>query len=97
MVALATAVAVACGGSDTGERGTGTAPEPVTGTEAVPGPSAGGPAEPGTAAAAGTVAAAPPADPASFRVRYDLAAHLARAELRQGDAQVVDFGVPGGA
>jgi len=29
------------------------------------------------------------------RVRYDLAAHLARAELRQGEAQIIDFGVPG--
>lgn len=31
------------------------------------------------------------------RVRYDLAAHLARAELRQGDTLVVDFGTPGAA
>ena len=30
------------------------------------------------------------------RVRYDLAAHVARAELRQGEAQVIDLGVPGG-
>ncbi len=31
------------------------------------------------------------------RVRYDLAAHLARAELRQGSTLVVDFGTPGAA
>lgn len=29
------------------------------------------------------------------RVRYDLATHLPRAELRQGESLVVDFGVPG--
>ncbi len=31
------------------------------------------------------------------RVRYDLAGHLARAELRDGDTVVVDFGTPGAA
>ena len=45
-----------------------------------------------------------PTDPATpsepegaSRVRYDLAAHLARAELRQGSTLVVDFGSPGAA
>lgn len=60
---------------------------------ATPAPSA--PAE--VAPSGGAVEVAAPVDPASIRVRYDLAAHLARAELRQGEAQVVDFGVPGGA
>ena len=31
------------------------------------------------------------------RIRYDLAAHLARAELRQGRALLIDHGSPGGA
>ena len=40
----------------------------------------------------------PPAQLGSApRVRYDLAAHLARAELRQGDTLVIDFGTPGAA
>jgi len=30
------------------------------------------------------------------RVRYDLARHLARAELRHGDARVIDLGAPSG-
>lgn len=36
-------------------------------------------------------------DSPRVRVRYDLAAHLERAELRQGEAQVVDFGEPAAA
>ncbi len=36
-------------------------------------------------------------DEARYRTRFDLAAHLARAEIRQGNALVEDFGVPGGA
>lgn len=38
-----------------------------------------------------------PAPTGVARVRYDLAAHLARAELRDGDTLVVDFGTEGGA
>ena len=38
-----------------------------------------------------------PAPTGSPRIRYDLAAHLARAELRDGDTLVVDFGTPGAA
>lgn len=39
-----------------------------------------------------------PSEPeGASRVRYDLAAHLARAELRQGSTLVVDFGTPGAA
>jgi len=49
---------------------------------------------PTTVAPAAEIEAAPSA-PA--RVRYDLAAHLARAELRDGDTLVVDFGTPGAA
>jgi choline-sulfatase len=53
-----------------------------------------------------TTPTTPAADPAPTataepegapRVRYDLAAHLARAELRQGSTLVVDFGTPGAA
>jgi arylsulfatase A-like enzyme len=40
---------------------------------------------------------APPPPSGAARIRYDLAAHLARAELRDGDTLVVDFGTPGAA
>ncbi len=36
-----------------------------------------------------------PAPSAPERVRYDLSAHLARAELRQGSSLLIDFGTPG--
>lgn len=35
--------------------------------------------------------------PARARIRYELAAHIERAELRHGDAQVIDFGEPSAA
>lgn len=51
---------------------------------------------PAPSAPTGDEAAAAPAEPERpERVRYDLAAHLSRAELRQGESLVVDFGVPG--
>lgn len=39
--------------------------------------------------------ATPPTAEAPERMRFDLAAHVPRAELRQGDALVIDFGTPG--
>jgi len=49
-------------------------------------------------------AEAPPAQPDSVessgleaRLRYDLAAHLERAEIRQGATLIADLGMPGGA
>ena len=36
------------------------------------------------------------ADATDMGVHYDLAAHLARAEMRRGSALLIDFGVPGG-
>ncbi len=41
-------------------------------------------------------ASAASARPGPARVRYDLARHVARAELRQGDARVIDLGAPSG-
>lgn len=35
-------------------------------------------------------------EPRPVRIRYDLARHLARAELRHGDARVIDLGAPSG-
>ena len=52
------------------------------------------------AAAAPEVGAAPverAADAVAMRPHYDLAAHVARAELRHGRALLVDFGAPSGA
>lgn len=66
------------------------APVVVPDPTAVPGPS-----EP-TAPAPPTTTA-DPAPAGTARIRYDLAAHLPRAELRDGDTLVVDFGTPGAA
>lgn len=54
------------------------------------------PAERPTEAAPASAAAAPEA-PERVRIRYDLAAHVARAEIREGRTLVMDHGVPGGA
>ena len=40
---------------------------------------------------------APAAEPEPVQVHYDLAAHLERAELRDGRSLVIDFGEPGAA
>jgi arylsulfatase A-like enzyme len=55
--------------------------------------------DPGQPAPKDAPAAAPVAgpEPAPVIVRYDLAAHPERAELRRGRVQLVDFGEPGGA
>jgi arylsulfatase A-like enzyme len=68
--------------------------------------SCGAPAEPPAAGGSGggravdpttTGPAAAAGEPARVRVRYDLAAGLAHAEVREGDALVIDLGGPGGA
>ncbi|AKF07793.1 sulfatase-like hydrolase/transferase [Sandaracinus amylolyticus] len=88
--AIVSSIVVSCGSSSAGSSSSATpsAPTAAAETEATP-------AEPGAAPAATAPSAA--AAPERVRVRYDLAAHLERVELRQGDAQVVDFGVPAGS
>ncbi len=53
--------------------------------------------EPPAEEAAPEVAEVPEAEAERFRVHFDLGRHLARAELREGRALVMDHGVPGGA
>lgn len=59
-----------------------------------PEPSAAPVADPEAPPPASEVEARPSGAP---RIRYDLAAHLPRAELRDGETLVVDFGTPGAA
>jgi arylsulfatase A-like enzyme len=105
---MLTAACGACGGGGSGGVTTGgeragahhaSATEPAASEEVEAGegaPTAGEGTLAGEGAPAGG-AASPPSDAGRVRIRYDLAAHLARAELRQGDSQVIDFGVPGAA
>jgi len=76
------AILVACGSSDE----TPTPPTATTETQATP---------EGTLEATPTEAAQ--ALRGEARVRYALARHVARAELRQSDSLVIDFGVPSAA
>ncbi len=73
--------AIACSGPAQPELVAEPAPDPAAGPDPVPDPERG--PDPGA--------------PRAPRVRYDLAAHLPRAELRHGDTLVIDFGTPGAA
>lgn len=90
LVAAVLSVAAACGSSSAGTSSSAT-------PSATPGSAAPAPAGEASADVVAEPEQAAGAAPAPVRVRYDLAAHLERMELRQGDAQVVDFGVPAGA
>lgn len=46
--------------------------------------------------ASGAVARSPAEAPPAARIRYDLARHIARAELRHAGARVIDLGAPSG-
>ncbi|UJR79603.1 sulfatase-like hydrolase/transferase [Sandaracinus amylolyticus] len=85
--AIVSSIVVSCGSSSAGSSSSATPSAPTVAAETET------PTEPSTT----PVATAPSAAPERVRVRYDLAAHLERVELRQGDAQVVDFGVPAGS
>lgn len=67
------------------------------GGEESPPPPAAAPSLAPAAAPAGPAPSGPaPAPEGAERLRYDLAAHLARAELRHGTSPVIDLGTPGG-
>lgn len=100
VLALLAAITLAgCGSSSdspaTPTEGTeGTTPEGATGEGATPSEGAGeGTSEGATPSTTGR----PSEATGTARVRYALARHVARAELRQGQTLVIDMGVPGAA
>ncbi len=80
-------IAASCGTSNAGGAAAPSARTEANEAEPEQAPSE-APEEPGAAA---------DAPPARARIRYDFTAHIERAELRQGDAQVIDFGEPSAA